>query len=70
MVHTCLYYLWKEALNRRILVQVNLSKKQDSISKITRVKRTVGAAQAVESRCKCNTLSSNPQYHQKTKKKE
>jgi hypothetical protein len=31
-----------ESINRRITVQVNLGKKQDPVSKITRVKKELG----------------------------
>jgi hypothetical protein len=48
--------------------QVGLNKKQDPISKVTRVKRAGGMAQAVEPLPhKCKTLSSNPSIAKKVK---
>jgi hypothetical protein len=48
------------SINRRIIVQAGLGKKQDSISKITRAKRAGCVAQVVE-----QSLDFKPQYHQK-----
>jgi hypothetical protein len=49
-----------EAKNRRILVQVGMSKMRDLISKITREKRAGDMAQAVDHLpCKCEALSSH-----------
>jgi hypothetical protein len=58
------------SINRRIMIQVSLGKKQDPISKITRGKRNGGTAQTTEYLLsKCETLSSNLSTITKKKKK-
>jgi hypothetical protein len=50
-----------ESISRKIMVHSSLGKKQDSISKIPRVKRAGVMAQAVEHLpSKCDVLSSSP----------
>jgi hypothetical protein len=47
-------------LNRNIVVQTSLSKKQDLVSKINKAERAGGVAQAVDRLpSKCEALSSN-----------
>jgi hypothetical protein len=54
--------------NRRIKVHVDLGKKRDLLSKMTRIKRAMDMAQVVKHLpSKCKTLSSNPSTAKKKK---
>jgi hypothetical protein len=58
------------SINRRIKVQAHLSIKRDTISKITKAKRTGSMTQVVELLPrKSKALSSNPHTSKKTTKK-